>query len=121
VVTELLLYYCNDLGSSNRISLFNSPVSRVRRSVRLGVTVELGSNLWRGRVRRVRRCALQSSFGVMTLLAVLQTVQSYASSGTAAGSDKKIDGNYTVLAINKVKILSLQTRGGSLAVGELRI
>jgi hypothetical protein len=71
---------------------------------------ESPSNSWRGQVRCVSRCALQSSFGIMTLLGVLQTVQSYASSGTAAGSDKKIDGNYTVLPINKVKILSLQTR-----------
>jgi hypothetical protein len=54
------LSYCSTvlrspIFESNQFSSLVSRVQYVRRSVWLGVTVELGSNLWRGRVLRVRR------------------------------------------------------------------
>jgi hypothetical protein len=52
--------YCNDLRSSNRISLVRR--FRVYAAASDSESLQLGLNLWRGRVLRVHCCALHLSF-----------------------------------------------------------
>ena len=60
-------------------------------------------------------------FEVMILLGVPKPRQSYASSSTAAGSDKEIDENYITLAINKAKTaMSGLEMAAALALGQFK-